>query len=145
MSSLIAARKNIRKALEKPLITTLTAAGMGSDIRWIGGPTFIVTDHAQYIEPQISWGEPVVREMGRTPVHDMVGSYVIAVHTAPRLTEDENDRIQAIIAAGYVYGNTLTNGGTEVYVDKLSPGGYAKDDAWLVGLMRVHWQVLRRV
>lgn len=144
MSSLVEVQKNIRKALEKPMATALTAAGLNGDIRWSGLP-FDLTAHTQYVEMRISWGEPDVREMGSNPTHDLQGFATFGVFTAAKKGQDENDRIQAIIAAAYPYAAVLSNGGVDVYVDKLSPGGYANDDAWMSGLFRVHWRVLRRV
>lgn len=144
MSSLVEVQKNIRKALEKPMLTALTSAGLNNDIRWPGLP-FDLTAHDQYVEPQVVFGEPMVREMGHNPTHDLQGVMTFGVHTASKKGQDENDRIQAIIAAAYPYAAVLSNGGVDVYVDKLSPGGYANDEAWMSGLFRVHWRVLRRV
>lgn len=138
-------RKEIRRALEAPFNTLCAAQDPQIPIQWVGIPV----DRNQsppprYFSVEINWGSVSVLEIGPTPRFRGNGGLTIITRTPSNGGSDQNDTLSALISTAYPYGSTVNFNGITVYIDKITPGAYGIDGAWLTGMTTVDWEVFRR-
>lgn len=146
---IIAIKKQIRRALQGPLFVLCQAQDPKVPIQWSGLPFDRDKETGslrvpRFIAAAIAWGSITVLEMGPNPMFLAEGGVTFIGRTPVGKGEDENDDLMKLVADAYPYGHEATFDGVTVHIDKLEPGAYGIDGAWLTGEARIFWNIYRR-
>lgn len=142
MSAIVMVKKEIRRALQKPINDAMQAEGFEDCIQWPGIP-FERAEKPHYIATEINWGDVRVLEIGKFPRFEGRGGMTFNLHSPLDAGEDGNDALARIVASAYPYASTPSFDGVTVNVDKMKSGGYGSDGGWFTGLITVDWLVYR--
>jgi hypothetical protein len=142
--SIVAIKRDIRHALQVPLKTVCAALSPAVPIQW-GSTAIDRNGVARWVSVEINWGDVQVLEIGPNPRFQGKGGLTLVVRTPLKLGEDTNDTlVKDIIPVAYPYGIPLTFGSATVHVDKMTPGAYGIDGAFITSLTTVDWQTFKR-
>lgn len=146
--AILLVKKEIRRALQIPLIDACEAQNPAIPIQWGGIPMDEVAEAAKpkggWISVEINWGDVQVLEIGPNPRFQGNGGMTLVIRTPVASGEDANDAVTKIVASAYPYGAPLVFEGVTVHIDKMQPGAYGNDGAWFTSEGTINWTCYRR-
>lgn len=143
MSGIVEVKKSIRRAIQIPLQNAANAQSPPLPVQWTGAG-LDRPSAPNYFAAEVGFSAVEITEIGPNPRFQANGVLTVVCWSELKLREDGNDALARIAATAYPYASTLVFDGVTVHVDKMSPGGYGIDGAWMTGLLTVDWTVYRR-
>ncbi len=148
-NQIVLVKKEIRRALERPLFDMVEAQSPKIPVQWPGlaFDRVVATRDMpvpSYIATEVNWGTVQITEMGPAPRFVGNGALTMVIRTAATFGADPNDDLAALIANAYPYNLESVFQGVTVHIDKMQSGAYGIEGAWLTALVAVDWTCYRR-
>lgn len=142
--SIILVKKEIRRSLESVIETVCGAQVPKIPVQFFG-TSLDRNGLKKFVKVGLpTYGDVKVLEVGTNPRFQGKGGLTLNVYTPNTMPPDENDDISRIIGQAFPYSQPLVRDGVSVIIDKIRPGAYGVDGAWITGLMTIDWTVYRR-